>query len=57
MDLDAVIFVEDIEKLCNEKIKKASIESELLVNKKNEYTLDDFSKAYVKNNDILKYKK
>ena len=49
-------FINKVEQLYSEKSKESSIIHELLSMKKDEYTIDDIKKVYVKNTEILQVK-
>lgn len=49
-------FIDKVEKIYNEKAKESRILHELLSMKKDNYTIDDIKKVYIKNTKILQVK-
>ena len=53
IDIESKKFFNEIEKLCNEKIRLSQIDTELLEQNKGLFTIRDLNMVYQKYNDIL----
>lgn len=53
IEIESKKFFDDIEKLCNEKIRLSRIDMELLEQKKGLFTIQDLNMVYQKHHDIL----
>ncbi|MCI5880070.1 MAG: hypothetical protein MRZ34_04770 [Bacillales bacterium] len=53
MEIESKKFFDDIEKLCNEKIRLSRIDIELLEQNKGLFTIQDLNMVYQKHHDIL----
>ena len=53
IDIESKTFFNEIEKLCNEKIRLSQIDTELLEQNKGLFTIRDLNMVYQKYNDIL----
>lgn len=53
MEIESKKFFDDIEKLCNEKIRLSRIDMELLEQNKELFTIQDLNMVYQKHHDIL----
>lgn len=53
IEIESKKFFDDIEKLCNEKIRLSRIDIELLEQKKGLFTIQDLNMVYQKHHDIL----
>lgn len=53
IEIESKKFIDDIEKLCNEKIRLSKIDMELLEQKKGLFTIQDLNMVYQKHHDIL----